>query len=142
MANSVRRNRTRRTPCPLTRLSETNGNRKLQCYAVVDGHLQKLVDETVDLDLLKLPESRDGAWPVEVLLLNVVFQTIVTAARVGFKVKSGLNTHVVSRSWIATGFVRFEEFKVYYVHIIFLFYPTSLIVFGFLCSSTRRTTTS
>jgi hypothetical protein len=81
--------------------------------AVVDRHLQKVVDETADLKSLELPELRDGVWPVEVLLLNVVFQTIVTAARGGFSVKSGLNTHTVSRSWIANGFVRFEEIKVY-----------------------------
>ena len=81
--------------------------------AVVDRHLQKVVDETPDLDSLELPELRDGVWPVDVLLLNVPFRTIVTAARGGFSAKSGLNTHAVSRSWIANGFVRFEEIKVY-----------------------------
>ena len=81
--------------------------------AVIDRQLQKVVDETVDLKSLELPELRDGVWPLDVLLLNVPFRTIVTAARGGFRAKSGLNTHAVSRSWIANGFVRFEEIKVY-----------------------------
>jgi hypothetical protein len=81
--------------------------------AVIDRQLQKVVDETADLKSLELPELRDGVWPLDVLLLNVPFRTIVTAARGGFSAKSGLNTHVVSRSWIANGFVRFEEIKVY-----------------------------
>jgi hypothetical protein len=106
--------------------------------AVVDRRLQKLFDDTEDLDSLELPELRAGSWPVEVLLVEAVFQTIVTAARDGFQVKSGLNTPVVSRSWIANGFVRFEELR----YTLFFLYNTSLIVFGFLCSSTSRTTTS
>ena len=80
---------------------------------VVDGRLQQLVDATEDGNSLELPAVRAGSWPLEGLLVNRVFQTIVGAARDGFQVKSGLNTDVVSRSWIANGIVRFEEIKVY-----------------------------
>jgi hypothetical protein len=79
---------------------------------VVDGRLQQLINDTEDGNLLVLPDMRAGSWPLEGLLVNPVFRTIVTAARDGFQVKSGLNAYVVSRSWIANGFVRFEEFKV------------------------------
>ncbi len=51
---------------------------------VVDRRLQKLLDDTEALDSLELPELRAGSWPVEVLLVDAVFQTIVTAASDGF----------------------------------------------------------
>ncbi len=80
---------------------------------VVDGRLQHLFDDTEDGNSLELPAVRAGSWPLEGLLVNRVFQTIVAAARDGFQVQSGLNPEVVSRSWIANGIVRFEKFKVY-----------------------------
>jgi hypothetical protein len=80
---------------------------------VVDVRLQHLFDDTEDHNSLELPAVRADSWPLEGLLVNPVFQAVVAAARDGFQVKSGLNTDVVSRSWIANGFVRFEEFKVY-----------------------------